>query len=128
LHRRGDRRRRRHRRTRLPPHARRLRPRLRRPRPPRPPDLRRSLPQRLAARSVTGSGPRIGAMTPEEVGERLAGLVGGEAGVSGGGSWARGTVDVPPGKWVDALRAARDRLRLDFFDWLSAVDELDDGF
>ena len=67
-------------------------------------------------------------MTPEEVGERLAGLVGGEAGVSGGGSWARGTVDVPPGKWVDALRAARDRLRLDFFDWLSAVDELDDGF
>jgi NADH-quinone oxidoreductase subunit C len=37
-------------------------------------------------------------------------------------------VDVPAVRWLDALRLARDRLGLDYFDWLSAVDELDDGF
>ena len=50
------------------------------------------------------------------------------ASVSGGDAWARATVDVPASRWVDALRVARDRLGCDFFDWLSAVDELDDGF
>ena len=38
------------------------------------------------------------------------------------------TVDVPVVRWLDALRLARDRLGFDYFDWLSAVDELDDGF
>jgi NADH-quinone oxidoreductase subunit C len=38
------------------------------------------------------------------------------------------TVDVPPEAWVTTLRAVRDRLGCDFFDWLSAVDELADGF
>jgi NADH-quinone oxidoreductase subunit C len=38
------------------------------------------------------------------------------------------TVDVPVVRWLDALRLARDRLEFDYFDWLSAVDELDDGF
>ena len=37
-------------------------------------------------------------------------------------------VDVPPGRWVEALTVARDALECTFFDWLSAVDELDDGF
>jgi len=37
-------------------------------------------------------------------------------------------VDVPATLWADALRIARDELDLDFFDWLSAVDDLDDGF
>jgi NADH-quinone oxidoreductase subunit C len=51
--------------------------------------------------------------------------------VSGGGDrYARATVDVPPTQWVPALRAARDdaELAMDFFDWLSAVDEAEDGF
>jgi NADH-quinone oxidoreductase subunit C len=75
-------------------------------------------------------------MTPEEVGARLARLLGGDdesapaVSVSGGNGWARGTVDVPSSRWRDALHAARDdaELRCDFFDWLSAVDELDAGF
>jgi NADH-quinone oxidoreductase subunit C len=36
----------------------------------------------------------------------------------------RGVV-VPPGRWSDALAFARDELGLDFFDWLSAVDQTD---
>ena len=38
------------------------------------------------------------------------------------------TVDVPVGDWVLALTTARDGLTLDYFDWLSAVDEQDEGF
>lgn len=38
------------------------------------------------------------------------------------------TVDVPAEHWIEALTAARDTLGLAFFDWLSAVDELADGF
>ncbi|MFF2349139.1 NADH-quinone oxidoreductase subunit C [Kitasatospora sp. NPDC058115] len=51
------------------------------------------------------------------------------------GEWATGaeaygliTVDVPAEHWTEALTAARDTLGLTFFDWLSAVDELADGF
>jgi NADH-quinone oxidoreductase subunit C len=35
-----------------------------------------------------------------------------------------------PTKWPDAVRAARDdpELACDFFDWLSAVDELEEGY
>jgi NADH-quinone oxidoreductase subunit C len=67
-------------------------------------------------------------MTPEEVGARLAQLVDGQPGTSDG--LRRATVDVPPPGWTAAARAARDdaELACDFFDWLSAVDELDDGF
>ncbi|MGW4466572.1 NADH-quinone oxidoreductase subunit C [Micromonospora sp. NBC_01796] len=72
-------------------------------------------------------------MTPDEIGTRLGTLLGGEqltVGVSGGQAYARATVDVPPDRWRDALRTARDDADLDcdFFDWLSAVDELADGF
>ncbi|HSE09484.1 MAG TPA: NADH-quinone oxidoreductase subunit C [Nocardioidaceae bacterium] len=38
------------------------------------------------------------------------------------------TVDVPPEKWAEAVELARDGLDCTFFDWLSAVDELTDGF
>ena len=38
------------------------------------------------------------------------------------------TVDVPADRWVEAVSLARDGLGCTFFDWLSAVDELDDGF
>lgn len=75
-------------------------------------------------------------MTPEEVGTRLAELLTDagpdevRTGVSGGQAYARATVDVPPTQWRAALQAARDdtELACDFFDWLSAVDELDNGF
>ncbi|GIH12269.1 NADH-quinone oxidoreductase subunit C [Rugosimonospora africana] len=63
-------------------------------------------------------------MTPEEVGARL----GGAASVSGGGAWSRVTVDVPVAGWAPAVRTARDGLGYDFLDWLSAVDELDEGY
>jgi len=67
-------------------------------------------------------------MTPEEVGARLAGVLDAEASVSGGDGFARATVDVAPDRWHAAIGAARDDLGCDFFDWLSAVDELADGF
>jgi NADH-quinone oxidoreductase subunit C len=35
------------------------------------------------------------------------------------------TVDVPPQEWVSAVRLARDELGFTFFDWLTAVDQLD---
>ncbi|MFF4813223.1 NADH-quinone oxidoreductase subunit C [Kitasatospora sp. NPDC001309] len=51
------------------------------------------------------------------------------------GEWATGaeaygliTVDVPAERWTEALTTARDVLGLGFFDWLSAVDELAEGF
>jgi NADH-quinone oxidoreductase subunit C len=39
--------------------------------------------------------------------------------------WA---VDVAPHRWVASASALRDRAGCSYFDWLSAVDELDDGF
>lgn len=66
-------------------------------------------------------------MTPEDLAARLAELLGtGEPGVSGAGD--RAVLDVPADRWLAALRVARDELGCDFFDWLSAVDEGDDGF
>src|SRR2546423_2076559 len=62
-------------------------------------------------------------MTPEEVGTRF----GGTDSVSAGGDFARVTVDVPPDDWATAAARARAD-GYDFFDWLSAVDELDAGF
>lgn len=82
-------------------------------------------------------------MTPEEVGERLVALLTADdadapvdpsalsASVSGGGgAFARAVVDIPAALWWQALGVAHDPggLGCDFFDWLSAVDELDDGF
>ncbi|WP_229074002.1 NADH-quinone oxidoreductase subunit C [Actinoplanes sp. DH11] len=78
-------------------------------------------------------------MTPEEVGDRLAALLATDdpatgavaTGVTGGGpGHARAVVDVPPARWWHAAEVARDpgAIGCDFFDWLSAVDELDDGF
>lgn len=38
------------------------------------------------------------------------------------------SVDVPAESWIEALTRARDELGCGFFDWLSAVDELAEGF
>jgi NADH-quinone oxidoreductase subunit C len=71
-------------------------------------------------------------MTPDEIGALMVGVLGGDevvASVSaGGGAFSRATVDVPAARWVDAVRVARDEVGCDFFDWLSAVDELSEGF
>jgi NADH-quinone oxidoreductase subunit C len=77
-------------------------------------------------------------MTPDDLGARLVALLGGEgeaeggpkAGMSGGGAWARATVDVPAADWHRSFATARadDDLAFDFFDWLSAVDELPGAF
>ena len=40
-------------------------------------------------------------------------------------AYGQETVDVPAAAWVDALTAARDELGFTYFDWLTAVDELD---
>jgi NADH-quinone oxidoreductase subunit C len=37
-------------------------------------------------------------------------------------------LDVAPGDWTGTLVRLRDELGFDYFDWLSAVDELDEGF
>ena len=37
------------------------------------------------------------------------------------------TMEVPRGDWLAALAFARDTAGCDFFDWLTAVDEQDDG-
>lgn len=67
-------------------------------------------------------------MTPAELVERLAGVLGPDARAAS--SYGVVTVDVPREQWLDAVRAVRDDERLDgrFFDLLTAVDELDDGF
>lgn len=70
-------------------------------------------------------------MVPEDLGGRLAALIGGGvATVSDGGAYARATVDVPLAAWRRAILAARDdpEIACGFFDWLSAVDELSGGF
>jgi NADH-quinone oxidoreductase subunit C len=59
-----------------------------------------------------------------DLGEQLAARTGGVVSQEYGGV----TVDVPAGAWLAALTAARDELGLRFFDWLSAVDELENGF
>jgi NADH-quinone oxidoreductase subunit C len=64
-------------------------------------------------------------MTPEEIAARLGGTVSTSA---GGGAHARPALDVPPERWSELVTAARDELGCDFFDWLSAVDELGEGF
>lgn len=58
--------------------------------------------------------------------ERLAAHLGEEVTVSD--AYGLPTVDVPAASWTAAAEHARDALGATFFDWLSAVDELDDGF
>ena len=40
-------------------------------------------------------------------------------------AYGQDTVDVPRGSWVDAMTTARDDLGFGYFDWLTAVDQLD---
>lgn len=69
------------------------------------------------------------AVTPEELAAEATAAMA-AAGVEAEASTTFGevTVDVPAGSWVAALTAVRDRLGMAFFDWLTAVDQLADGF
>jgi NADH-quinone oxidoreductase subunit C len=64
----------------------------------------------VAARFATALGQVEAGTEADAVGEDVAGTPG---------------VVVPAGRWHDALAFARDELGLDFFDWLSAVDQTD---
>ncbi|GAA5008165.1 NADH-quinone oxidoreductase subunit C [Actinopolymorpha pittospori] len=63
---------------------------------------------------------------PAEVRAGLASALDAEVGLDEG--FGPPTLDVPPDRWVDALTALRDVAGCTYFDWLSAVDELDQGF
>jgi NADH-quinone oxidoreductase subunit C len=65
-------------------------------------------------------------MTPEQLVDRVAALLGDDARCST--SYGLVTVDVPRADWISAVIAVRDSLGLTFFDLLTAVDELDAGF
>jgi NADH-quinone oxidoreductase subunit C len=67
-------------------------------------------------------------MTPTDVAAVMVERLG--EGVTVEDAYDACTVDVPLERWVEAATVARDdeRLAATFFDWLSAVDELDAGF
>ncbi len=68
-------------------------------------------------------------MGPEELGAYVAAGLGGE-GVSADVAYGELTVDVPVQRWVEAATFVRDddAVGADWFDWLSAYDDLDAGF
>ena len=78
-----------------------------------------------AAAAVPAAAPAVPAAEPTSA-ERTAAAIGPWA--TAEEAFALLTVDVPAEHWIEALTTARDTLGLSFFDWLSAVDELADGF
>jgi NADH-quinone oxidoreductase subunit C len=64
-------------------------------------------------------------MTPDELRAEIVRRLGNDATVEI--SHGAVTVDVDREAWVEVLTYARDTLDCNFFDWLSAVDELDEG-
>ncbi|REE98066.1 NADH-quinone oxidoreductase subunit C [Thermomonospora umbrina] len=65
-------------------------------------------------------------MNAEEFAAAWAGRFGEDAVLTD--SFGESVVDVPAASWVAALDFARTELGCDYFDWLTAVDELDEGF
>ena len=64
-------------------------------------------------------------MKPGEILAGLGGTLPGARVVAEAGGMV--TVDVPRQDWLPALAFARDEAGCDFFDWLTAVDEQDEG-
>lgn len=50
------------------------------------------------------------------------------SGARGDTAYGQRTVDVPADTWVQSLRLAREELGFTYFDWLTAVDQLSEGF
>lgn len=65
-------------------------------------------------------------MTPEEIAARVAAGLPAATGCEP--DHLGSLLHVRPEHWLPALSFARDTLDCDFFDWLTAVDERDDGF
>ena len=87
----------------------------------------------VAGAAVAETAPAVAGARPTVAEAGPAAAEGGSvvAGVSGGGpGHDRAVIDVPAARWRAAVAAARDPRGpgCDFFDWLSAVDELDAGF
>jgi len=72
--------------------------------------------------------PRSVELWPGRVRTAYDEVLGDDAALETDSTFGMVTVDVPAGRWVEALLLARDGLDCTFFDWLSAVDEADDGF
>ena len=70
--------------------------------------------------------PGAVAETVAMVAQALGRATGGAADVQE--NYGRPLAIVPPEQWVAALTAARDELGATFFDWLTAVDELENGY
>ncbi|HEV2345665.1 MAG TPA: NADH-quinone oxidoreductase subunit C [Actinocrinis sp.] len=70
--------------------------------------------------------PESVASVVETVAQVLGRAAGGAAEVRE--NYGRPLAVVPPQQWIAALTAARDELGATFFDWLTAVDELDSGY
>ena len=72
-------------------------------------------------------------MSPESAGALVAAVTPVLAQATGGAAEVRENFGqalavVPPEQWIAALTAARDELGATFFDWLTAVDELENGY
>jgi NADH-quinone oxidoreductase subunit C len=65
-------------------------------------------------------------MTPDELAAAWAERFGDDATTSE--TFGALAADVATDAWVAALEFARDDLNCDFFDWLTGIDELADGF
>src|ERR687895_1763548 len=65
-------------------------------------------------------------MTPDELAAAWAERFG--AAATTADDFGMLTVDVSPDTWIGALTFGRDELSCGFFDWLTGVDELADGF
>jgi NADH-quinone oxidoreductase subunit C len=65
-------------------------------------------------------------VTPDEVAVAVRERFGADAAVER--SSGEPALTVPPRLWVEAATFARDELGCDFFDWLTGVDELAEGF
>jgi NADH-quinone oxidoreductase subunit C len=73
------------------------------------------------------SGPEPSGPGPAEAVARALGpATGGAAEIDD--AFGRPVATVPPEQWIAALTAARDELGATFFDWLTGVDELDEGY
>jgi NADH-quinone oxidoreductase subunit C len=67
------------------------------------------------------------AVTPDQIASLAEARFGPDGGLSCEFSSGMLAVTVPPGDWLAMLQFARQEIGCDFFDWLSAVDELDAG-
>ncbi|HEV3170800.1 MAG TPA: NADH-quinone oxidoreductase subunit C [Actinocrinis sp.] len=70
----------------------------------------------------TGAGGSVLETVARELGTATGGTAQFEA------NFGRTTATVPPEQWIAALTAARDALGATYFDWLTGVDELEDGY